>query len=724
MSRREAGDPSRNHAGDRTDDDAVGEHPIVFEPADEAGFEVVDLAERQRYTIGTRGAVTPTVAATDGFRFPVDAAVAVTTDRLRLPNSPTTYVRDTDGTMVANPNPPDEQRFPAGEYYLEVCPPIKLYLRIEGPLTISATVDDRCVTLDRPRRVTVGGRSPHERPAGTVTTTPAPEDVMATISTFGSALKTTSPERSFPTLRGHPPDVELGDELSIPDELAPPDTGITVEVPREYRYVYPVASLAHYLGATVVTGDTPRVATDAGFTHDLAPGREFERSVERVLKGTFLLDCVTRTEGLYDVELHERDVVERAVDLDFATLYEQPLAERLEAYLSVPYETLEPAVPDWKLTTYVDTDAATVETLPFVVNDLAVIRTAVAARGGESATASAAPAGEQEAALDGFLRRSRSAAAAPVTTSVAVDPRGSMENAWIGEGAPRGASKSMGQAYRNRLEQSRGAGDRGVTVVCNDPEMLDERDLVGTVYGSRTDVDLDVEWRERLSTAELRDVLAGGTSFLHYIGHIDEAGFRCHDGTLDGATLDQVGVESFLLNACTSYEQGTALIEAGAIGGIVTLAEVVNESAVRVGSTVARLVNNGYPIRPALEIASHASHASGDYIVVGDGTVCVAKTNDTSLDLYRLRRTDGLPALEFVSYSTVRGGMGTMQSPNVGGRDRYYLGPGTIDEFTMSDVDELLDFLALKDVPTLAAGSLHWSVEMTKEDLPLGTPGD
>jgi len=72
----------------------------------------------------------------------------------------------------------------------------------------------------------------------------------------------------------------------------------------------------------------------------------------------------------------------------------------------------------------------------------------------------------------------------------------------------------------------------------------------------------------------------------------------------------------------------------------------------------------------------------------------------------------------------VTGGMGTMQSPNVDGRDRYYLGPGTIDEFTTSDVDELLDFLALKDVPTLTAGSLHWSVEVTKEDLTLGTRGD
>jgi hypothetical protein len=44
------------------------------------------------------------------------------------------------------------------------------------------------------------------------------EDVMMAILTFRSALKTTSPERSFPTLRGHPPAIELNDRLEIPDD--------------------------------------------------------------------------------------------------------------------------------------------------------------------------------------------------------------------------------------------------------------------------------------------------------------------------------------------------------------------------------------------------------------------------------------------------------------------------------------------------------------------------
>ena len=35
------------------------------------------------------------------------------------------------------------------------------------------------------------------------------------LSTLSSALKTTSVERSYPTLRGHPPALELGDALDV-----------------------------------------------------------------------------------------------------------------------------------------------------------------------------------------------------------------------------------------------------------------------------------------------------------------------------------------------------------------------------------------------------------------------------------------------------------------------------------------------------------------------------
>jgi hypothetical protein len=553
-----------------------------------------------------------------------------------------------------------------------------------------------------------------------VTTTTDPEDVMAAVSTFGSALKTTSSERSFPTLRGHPPTVELGEELELPGEVAPPATGVTVEVPPDLQYVYPAAPLAHYLGATLEPGAVPRLVTDTGVEHDLAGG-EFHREVERVLKGTFLLDCVVRTEGLYDVDLQARREVERALDrdLNLAALYDRPLAERLAAYLSVPYDALAPAVPDWKLTAYVEATPESVETLPFLVDDLAVVRPAgVAASDGAGEPAGAATdrtTARQAGVVDGLLRGAGDWVAPAPDPGVAVDGERTMELAWAGAGAPRGASKVTPMGFHNRLARDGPAADTRVVVVCNDEAMRAEHEAAGDAY---RDGSLAVDRREQLTTGELRDVLAGEASFLHFVGHVEEDGFRCPDGSLDARLLETVGLESFLLNACTSYHQGMALVEAGAVGGVVTLADVVNDHGVRVGSTVARLLDNGYPLRPALEIARHAYDAAADYVVVGDGRVRVAKTETTLLDLYRVSHDGEAYRLQFLSYTDRIAGMGTMKSPNVADNDLFFLGPGVVEEFRFDDAESLLEFLHLpKEVPVLLEGALHWSTDVEAPDL-------
>src|SRR5699024_9950506 len=148
--------------------------------------------------------------------------------------------------------------------------------------------------------VTVGARSYHKRPAATVRTPADPESMMAAISTFGSALKTTSPERAYPTLRGHPPAIELGDTLSIPDSFTRSDPAVTIEIPADLKYIYSAAPLAYYLGAELVASEELRLCAGESFEYTLDSEHGFETEVERVLKQTFLLDCVTRTEGLYD----------------------------------------------------------------------------------------------------------------------------------------------------------------------------------------------------------------------------------------------------------------------------------------------------------------------------------------------------------------------------------------------------------------------------------------
>ena len=604
----------------------------------------------------------------------------------------------------------EDEELPKGTYNIELCGPIKLYVHMEGSMSISASFESVTFEFGSEMDIVIGGRSHHRRPAGTVTTTTDPTDMMAAISTFGSALKTTSPERSFPTLRGHPPTIELGDELHIPDDLQPPETGVIIEVPPEYESIFPVVPLAYYLGAKLVPGNAPRIVTDE-FEHSLRTARGFENEVERVLKQTFLLDCVARTEGLYPVDLHERHEVESVVDLDFAALYDAPLAERLEAYLSIPYTTIEEFVPDWQLTTHVSPTSENVELLPFLVNDLAVIRTP---RSREvSASAIQVPAVEQ------FVRgktRSMSETPSGPRSFVEPEPSESLEQVWAGDDAPVGASKATVTAFRNRLERSAKKGDIDITVVCNDPEMDEERNLANEVYGSGRSLPFDVTVQYELTTTELRAVLESDTQFLHYIGHIDEDGFECTDGMLDAESLDSVEVEAFLLNACQSYEQGMALIEAGSIGGVVTLSDVINSGAVRVGKAMAQLLNRGFPLSAALNIARDRSIIGGQYTVVGDGSINVVQTESIVAVFFEIDSTaDGFEVTP-VTYIPTERGMGCSVHLRANGKQTSYLASGALESISMKK-SELQELLLLENVPTRFDGRFVWSHNVAQNEL-------
>ncbi|WP_458188661.1 hypothetical protein [Haladaptatus sp. NG-WS-4] len=523
----------------------------------EPGIEIQDPLERRTCTLYTPETVSLLRADSDSFVFPVDEAVTISTEKLTLPTPAGVYVHDETGEMVSDLESIGFEEFPEGTYYLELGTPIKLYVRVDASLVVTSSFDHVAFEFGTETTVTVGGRSSVRRPAGAVTTTEDPVDVMAAVSAFGSALKTTSPERSFPTLRGHPPTIEFGDELQVPDELLPPKTGVRIELPPDYEHIFPATPLAYYLGATLVPGNTPRIVADE-FEHPLRTACGFEGEVERVLKQTFLLDCVTRTEGLYPVELHERTQLESRVDLDFAALYHAPLSEQLRAYLDVPYAVVETFVPDWQLTTHVEPTPENVEMLLFLVDDLAVVRT--------PRTQEVSVSAMRPPAVDEFVRggdSTRSIAESPTSPQSLVEPEttDSLEQVWVGEETPVGASKATTTAFQNRLERTPTTGDVDITVVCNDQQMDEERSIADEVYGSREKLPFDVTVHNELTVEELRDVLESETQFLHFIGHIDEHGFECVDEMLDANELDSVGVEAFFLNACQSYDQGMALIE-------------------------------------------------------------------------------------------------------------------------------------------------------------------
>lgn len=697
---------------------------LTFEPLDgQDGIQVIDEIERQRYRLYTPGPLDCEPASTDPFLFPVSDAVSIRTTELVLPTVVMVYVRDADGSMVGEVQQFESESFEEDAYILDPCTQIKTYVHLDAAFEVSVDLNETRIEFESPTEVLLGARSQHDRPAATVTTTDDPVDMMAAVETFGSALKAHDPERSYPTLRGHPPAIELGDRLDIPSQLDVPDTGVRLELPPDLASVFVAAPLSYYLGASLVPASEPRLVTDTGFSYSLDTARGFETEVGRTLKRLFFLDCVTRTEGFHQISLHERHAIEPYVDLDFAALYEASLSEQVAAYLDVPYDVLEEHIPEWRLTAHVDPVAANAEQLPYVVDDLALVRTHEQPTMNEASIPAEAQAE--------FTRNdviTRSAGAGTVTRAATADtvpPRDdyvqpqstdTLEQAWIGDSIPIGASKLTVEAFQHRLDRERNAGDISITVVQNDTRMEAERHLVDEVYGSREDLPFDVTVEQDLTRAELERVLTSDTEFFHYIGHTDYEGFTCTDGKLDATELDSVGVDTFLLNACNSYNQGLALVENGAIGGIVTLNEVLNDGAVRIGETVARLMNCGFPLRAALTIARGESILGGQYIVVGDGGITVTQAESGTPNMLKLSESDDEFDVEIYTYSTDDKGIGSIFIPFLEGVEEHYLCSGMIDTFRINRKD-LLPFLQMQEVPVRFDGDLYWSRSIATEDL-------
>jgi hypothetical protein len=681
---------------------------------DPVGVEVTDDIQGVTTRIETATPVVPRASDPSSFVFPVDAAARLATNALRIPQHVTLVVRDGDGRVVAEAGNREELHLPAGEYVVEVASlVVKTYLAVEGSLVSTTDEVGRRLLVEGAESVALGVRSRHEFPAATVTTTDRPADLARALSCLGSALKTDSPERSWPTLRGHPPLVELGESFEAPPGFEREGDPVRIVVPGEVGSLFPVAPLAYYTDASVELGEWPRLVVDgAVFPLDGAAG--LAATAARTLERLFTLDCVVRTEGLYPIDLHARRVLEGRLPFDPATVYDADPAERLRSYLETPHDVVAPAIPTWKSTVDLAPAAENVAFVPFAAADLARVR----------CPRPTVPAADSEAseAADAFFRGGRSSRAtrsgaddAPFGEDVRVvqpEPTDTIEHAWVGDGVPMGASKPTLAACERRLD-AQPSGTIDVAVVSNDPEMRAESD-VRERYGLRELVAFDIDTFEDLTGAELAAVLADDYDFVHYVGHVDDDGMQCVDGPLDARSLDGVGARAFVLNACRSYEQGLALVERGAIAGVVTLAEVGNDPATQVGRTLARLLNAGFSLAGALGVLRTGTITGRQYTVIGDAQVQIATTRSGTPMYATVDPDDDGYRVELYGYPTTQNRLGAVYSPHIGDATDHYLNSGYIDEF---DVDEgAFDrFLDTERFPIGYGERLTWSDTVRSE---------
>ncbi len=714
--------------------------PTFTSLSNTSGLEIIDPIETRRFVFLTSAPVTPEPAPTEGFTFPVTGACRIETASLILPNAVALDIRRPDGTNIASISPQANREFGADDYLIELHGPLKIYLRLKSGIRVDTTSDRIEILFDELTSVKIGARSYHSSPGSTITVPDDPEKVMAALSTFGSTIKTTSPERAWPTLRGHPPRLELGDELRIPDHMEPPETGVTIQIPAEYDAIYPIAPLAYYLGAEVVPGTPAVVTTDSGFDYSLGEqSRVCADRVEHLLKRMFVLDCVIRTEGHYPVPLAERDIVEDRTNLDIPALYDASIVQRLEAYETVPDEVVEALMPMWHRTTYTRPTSDAVELLPYLVNDLSLLRI----KQREQQPEPTEEEQEVQDALDSFLRRASSDAAFVRSTgtrevyrgtgsdqdnggSSSISTRGipgvgeyislpetnTLEKSWIGEETPIHGSKLHPAGFANETPEVTD-GFIEITVVCNDTEMREEWDAISEIYGNRKDILVDATCEFEVSTDELRDILARDTDIVHYIGHIDGSGFKCPDGILDATTLSNVGATIVFLNGCRSHNQGVAVLEAGANATVSSLGDVGNTGAMEVGETLARLLYRGFSVGSAMSIVEEYTTIGRNYVVIGDPGVAIAQCENGLPLIYYINNNSGEVyedeyTFEPYVYPISITNIGSIFQSYLPDLDQYYVGVGICGESNVSK-NTFQSILPGTTVPLIEDGNLVWS---------------
>jgi hypothetical protein len=661
---------------------------------------------------------------------PLDETMSGFTTEIRLPPALVKAISLTSEEKYKHGGDAQALDLDADEYLLNVNLNIKTYIRFSGPAVVSKTEDytELHVSFPEPTLVTFGFRSHHEAPVNTITVPPTPEGVATAVTYSSSSHKTTGPDRSYPTLRGHPPQIELGGRTEIPDRVREErfDTNIEMAVPDSFEYVFVAAPLAYYMQAEMTVEDrrSPVLrAPDAGVEYLFTPLPGFQHEVVRLLRRVFFLDCLVRNAGPYSWDLAEMPLLE-AVDIDAEATYEATPGEQLATYLDAPYERIDDELPEWHLAMHVDPIPDNATSLPYFLDNLGLVYLPDSTdlekdellnksiddfyrAGGPEMT----PEAVSPKAAAGLTREGPG----PVESVNRRDPvlHEGQVNGWLAEGVPIDVFKVVPEAYENRFQYlNKDDADIDVTVILNDEEMVDEHETVAEIYEERAEqLPIEVTVHEHLSKSELAGVLESPHDFVHYIGHCEEDGLRCRNGNLAVSDIEESNVQTFFLNACGSYYEGRDLVEKGSVAGAVTFTKVLNKQAAKVGVAFARLLINGFNIDLALRLARRRIMMGKDYAVVGDGTHVLTQTDNRFPVLLTIEdNEDGGFELTHTHMSVETNG--TICQIYHTKHDDYHLqGAEVTLGFRRS---ELLEFLDRAKAPAIYDGELYWSEELRK----------
>ncbi len=564
------------------------------------------------------------------FRFPVDNTFAGKCRALSYDGSFLTFVRRvSDYEIIAELQRFREFVLPRDEYVIDIDAHVKVYIHLFSSIRASRTDDERIkMIFDEDAVLILGVRSYHRRPASVIYTTQRFADLARSISLLSSSIKVDSCERSYPTLRGHPPLIEFADEFSA--DLEKKDSGVEISIPRKLPYLYVVAPLAYYLLAEIRFGD-PKIITDGGYEYDFPRMPKFEDVANTLMQKIFFLDCLVRNAGLYKLNIYELRALD-GLGVDIDELYEMRIGEQLATYLSISTEKLKPYMPTWHISSYVEPRIEKVKIIPFLLNDMAAIYTPRSRR--------LSPRDVSGLAVCDLFRGN---VLEEIEEKNIAKPllKKAQSHLWLAPEKPIGVAKIGEESFFNQFRYYSGKSGVEIALILNDEKMLDEKEMVGEIYAKRKNVALKTTVFDFLGRDELAEVIGRGFDLVHFIGHCEEDGLVCSDGFLSARDIVPNNTPVFFLNACKSYEEGMELVRGGSVGGVVTLYYIPNDEALRVSYNFSRLFSLGFPIGKAMELARMGTVSGRDYLILGNGGYSIVQGEANIAMIYEIVKVDG-----------------------------------------------------------------------------------
>ncbi|MDI6897715.1 hypothetical protein [Methanocella conradii] len=458
--------------------------------------------------------------------------------------------------------------------------------------------------------------------SGVIYTSRDVEDVFRCLSTICTAGRLNSPQKSNPLYRRPPPLIRVSDVAF--DKRAVERERFSFHLPPDYRFLYPAATLAYYLGASLEADGAAFIELGSGGRILLPNFPEIELWMGDMLRRTFYLDCAVRYAVASGGALNGLDV-RKALGRPAVDVFYMRPDERLLLYHDAGPNLDE--LPVWHMAAYLDPVPESVEALPYLLHSLSAIYSPRSSPMTERSLVSLSVngfLGRQGVALPGVDKGERS-----VVVPSLMPARSQL---WFSEGYPVDAVKATPRAFMNSQRYPRKKKVR-VGIICNEADMSEEVDVVIEALSDAASA-MQVFWG--LDVSGFSRVFARGFDIIQLIGHCDERGFKCRDGFAKARDIEENNTPMFFFNSCSSHAEAAKLVDKGSACGVATFYRVLEEAAVDVCRNFYLMLGAGYPAYMAIDAARECSVLGKEYILIGDGSYCFG--GDGLKPLYRISR--------------------------------------------------------------------------------------